>query len=752
MSIYQHKGTTSNAGLLLIGAVFIFMNNALATPVDDLKVGEWYEVPNSNISALAPSPLPAGYHSAVMKTWSGGAYDTKRDRLIVWGGGHGDYAGNEIYVFDINTLSWSRVTEPSDYAGGDDATGVYLDGTPRSRHTYDYIEYMPNIDRFISAGSAAIYPSGTSYDMKFYDFNFDTNTWNSTRAPLAYTGTYSGSISSCAVYDPVTGHLYRIGSLGAGRLDEYDPINDNWTTHSSTYLHLYQTAALDHNGRTLVTMGNGQTPLKWDLNNPDTPPVELQTGGEKSIEANLAPGFVYDPASKRYVAWGGGADIFVLNPADWIWTKVNPASTNTVIPTATQKWGTYGRFRYVPSKNVFITVNEVSGNVYIYKLTSGSGSGLWPTISFGSTGSDTVVAGASVDLNWNVSNANTCTASDGWSGSKNLSGTETVGPIINDTNFTLTCTGEQGTSSSTVNIAVNGDFTSPTVSSVLTNSGPRTIQLTFDEAVSTSTANNVLNFSLSPAVSVGSAAIQSDSRTLVLTTTSDMVDSTNYTLSINNVTDLATPPNVIDSSVAYNFNYVSTSSTSSDSLPATYEWAVLNDGESVYIDRTYTFVDVPTKYKGSSYLKTANDDKFLTGSSVVSFSTSDSITVHIGYDTRNTPIPSWLSSWTTTNDVVTATHAGFAVYKKVFTPGTVQIDGNELGNSNYLVFIETVNEPVTTTTDTSTSDTTTDTAIDTSDSSSTTDDTAGTFGGGAMNILLLCMLLGLVSIRRKKID
>jgi hypothetical protein len=38
-----------------------------------------------------------------MAAWGGGAHDTKRDRLIVWGGGHGDYGGNELYAFDVNT-------------------------------------------------------------------------------------------------------------------------------------------------------------------------------------------------------------------------------------------------------------------------------------------------------------------------------------------------------------------------------------------------------------------------------------------------------------------------------------------------------------------------------------------------------------------------------------------------------------------------------------------------------------------------
>ncbi|MDH5647617.1 MAG: hypothetical protein OEZ01_16520, partial [Candidatus Heimdallarchaeota archaeon] len=228
--------------MLLMGGIAFFSSTVMATPVDTLQPGHWYEVPNSQLSKHAPSPAFAlpGYQTNVMQAWSGGAYDTLRDRLIVWGGGHGDYSGNEIYVFDINTLTWSRINEPSNPSGGDEASGIYTDGNPRSRHSYNYLEYMPNIDRFVSVGSAATYPNGMSQDKKFYDFNFDTLTWNKNRAPAIS----SGNISSFAVYDPVTGHLFRHGALNSSfGLDEYDPINDTWTKRPGGYLHLYTTAA-----------------------------------------------------------------------------------------------------------------------------------------------------------------------------------------------------------------------------------------------------------------------------------------------------------------------------------------------------------------------------------------------------------------------------------------------------------------------------------------------------------------------------
>ena len=38
-------------------------------------------------------------------------------------------------------------------------------------------------------------------------------------------------------------------------------------------------------------------------------------------------------------------------------------------PTDPVKNGTYGRFRYIPSKNAYVVVNGVKQNVFFYRLT-----------------------------------------------------------------------------------------------------------------------------------------------------------------------------------------------------------------------------------------------------------------------------------------------------------------------------------------------------------------------------------------------
>ena len=76
-----------------------------------------------------------------------------------------------------------------------------------------------------------------------------------------------------------------------------------------------------------------------------------------------------------------------------------------------------------------------------------------PTVSLTSTAS-TVTDNDSTTLNWTASNADSCTASGGWFGSKETSGTESTVPLTQDTTFTLDCTGPGGSASQSIIVKV----------------------------------------------------------------------------------------------------------------------------------------------------------------------------------------------------------------------------------------------------------------------------------------------------------
>ena len=75
-----------------------------------------------------------------------------------------------------------------------------------------------------------------------------------------------------------------------------------------------------------------------------------------------------------------------------------------------------------------------------------------PTVSLSGSPS-AIQAGQSATLTWSSTNTNFCTASGGWTGSKALSGTQSVSPTAT-TIYTLTCTGDGGSAaqSATINV------------------------------------------------------------------------------------------------------------------------------------------------------------------------------------------------------------------------------------------------------------------------------------------------------------
>ena len=282
--------------------------------------------------------------------------------MLVWGGGHSNYGGNEIYSFDLNALAWSRIWGPS--AGIPEPGRVpasaetYADGAPVSRSTYGGLEYVPPLDALWSSGGGR-YASGSATSAT-WSFDVKSSKWN--RKADASMPSYG----NVAAYDAVTKHVFLYAQT---ELLEYDPAGDSWSSRSSgLWRSNYLSGAIDPGRRKFILIGGGEA-LLWEITASGPMKVStLATTGAKEIERAIAPGFVYDSRGGVFVAWNGGADVYTLDPLAWVWTRVTPATSNSVVPPRANPRGTFGRFRYIPSQNAFIVVNGIDDEVFLYKL------------------------------------------------------------------------------------------------------------------------------------------------------------------------------------------------------------------------------------------------------------------------------------------------------------------------------------------------------------------------------------------------
>ncbi|MGE0826054.1 MAG: hypothetical protein AB7P18_28500, partial [Candidatus Binatia bacterium] len=359
---------------LLLCFLGVFMPCPLVSAQIPSSVG-WYEIPNTTLQTVCP---PDGFNGTgyffreycvnVTRSWSGGALDTRRNRLILWGGGP-TYAGNELYALDLNTLSIARLTNPSlPFASSSPCQETNGNGsTPNSRATYDGLVYLPNEDQLLAwGGSLSCY--GAQSSTTIWTYSFATNTWQRKNPG----GTLpSAAVGQMSAYDPQSGRAYIHDQT---HLYAYNFSTNTYTRVTSAAVNLgyHLNATMDTKRRRFYIVGYDSVAQTgrvyyYDLN--ENPPVLRQqvTSGGNTILNAIRPGVTYDTVSDRLLAWAGGSTVYALDPDSGVWT----ATTNTGGPGAASPNGTFGRWEYVPSLGVVVLVNDMAQNAYTFRLNDG---------------------------------------------------------------------------------------------------------------------------------------------------------------------------------------------------------------------------------------------------------------------------------------------------------------------------------------------------------------------------------------------
>lgn len=363
-------------GILLALAFLSAANPALR----DLPADTWYRIPDSKLRGQCPSEAEfptvrgVGGCTMVVGAWSGGAYDAAGKRLWIWGGGHGDYYGNELYAFEVETLRWRRVTDPSPITSL--SADPMPDGSPVSRHTYDGLAWISHANRFFGYGGSM---AGNGYGTQVtWTFDPVEKKWRN----MAPAGSDNRPATNCCnfngEYDPASRKVFL---RDPNWLCAYDFDRNEWTRIKS-WSHDWGPGkgVVDTRRRLLFTLGSKEF-LVYDIAaGTDVSADWMTTGGQPVIDG-YGVGAAYDSKGDRLVAWVGGG-VYVLDMATRAWTRMSGLGA----PAKPQQNGTFGRFRYVPDDNVFLLVNDVDEDVYAYKLSAGGGgSGIAsPSLGLGS--------------------------------------------------------------------------------------------------------------------------------------------------------------------------------------------------------------------------------------------------------------------------------------------------------------------------------------------------------------------------------
>ena len=344
------------------------------------------ELANTKLESVCPDPskypdIQANEGcSGVINDWSGGAADEKRSRLIIWGGGHRGYFGNEVYALDLTSVSMQRLNDPSSIAGVDvnDCTSpeAYADGRPSSRHTYDGLAVIPDADEMFELSGAGIpcgYAVQGTWTLRLGAIESSPNgkaaPWAEMKpSPFPNKASY-GVVSD---YDPgtktvIVNDTYNLWSYDLGA-NQYTLLNDSDAT--GAHIDYHMTGRVDPKRKLFIAVGgtlaSGGGMQVFDIGSGSDHAqqdwTKQVTGCDALLSAN-SPGFAYDAGRDRFVGWAGGNTVYLFDPV----AKKCETRTYGGGPKA-QENGTFGRFRYFPALGVFAIVNDPNANAYTLRL------------------------------------------------------------------------------------------------------------------------------------------------------------------------------------------------------------------------------------------------------------------------------------------------------------------------------------------------------------------------------------------------
>ena len=313
--------------------------SALLATISDLPEGAWLRANTNNFSDVwAPvelRPLDNGGNptpSKIIGAWSSFDWDSKRADLIIYGGGHANYSGNDVYRWRASSRQWERMSLPSEVKQDSSRNYVAIDGAlnaPASAHTYDNNIYLAVADKFLSFGGAA-YNNGDMY------FFVDSANQNRRTGPYLFDPAKANPMS---VGGSTGSHVKRVAPfpeiLGGQMWQNRDLYKSIAQTPQLPKRHTEGcTAYAEEMGKDVVYVGANHstgTALNLyryvinDVNNPSTD--EWKIVGRWWNGAQAQTSCAYDPERKLFVRVSGSTKPFAF----WNLNNAGPNNDDVVI-------------------------------------------------------------------------------------------------------------------------------------------------------------------------------------------------------------------------------------------------------------------------------------------------------------------------------------------------------------------------------------------------------------------------------------
>jgi len=404
--------------------------------LDATPAGGWVQASTTTFGSAWPTgagaaPWSPNNAAALPVAWSGFAWDSKRGDLIFSGGGHANYVGDEVYVWNGSNGAWTRGTLPSKVDLG--TAMVVGQDAPQASHSFQTNTYAPVNDRYVVLGGGTWNSGGQLadangrtgpwwWDPSLADANkvggangtgWDStsqgsNSWQMRRNNYPWAGqpaTPNVGYSTASAYRTEGGKdviYYTMDSYGSGfpSLWRYElgtaTTPDTWQRVGVTWNSVagLGTAMVDSSRGLFVRAADNLAGYTSDLaiwnlanNNPGNPVankdfgVRLVTAAGAEWSFAYGASLAYDKLDDEYVIWDSKArgSVWVTKPefnADGsmksVWTVNQFASTTQAQPVGNLVNGVWGKWTYVAELGAFVAMDAYNADtkdaaIWLYK-------------------------------------------------------------------------------------------------------------------------------------------------------------------------------------------------------------------------------------------------------------------------------------------------------------------------------------------------------------------------------------------------
>jgi len=428
--------TVSTTGLVtgvVAGGVTISAKFDSTTGTDNVTVAVstglptgigWHALPSNTVLQASGACPPNNFGgdpfmfseecANVIRSWSGAIADTTANRLLVWGGGHTNYYGNEIYSLNLtaNPITLTRLkdpTVPTNFANSANCVDSIPPGTsdfaPNSRSSYGGMALIPGpYQMYITGGALACLFGDGSQNTWTISLNDLSNSSSWVHANPTLVGPLPGSnggftFGNVADYDPNSGLVFVSDSAAIYSYNFQTNTYALATPQQGFITSIFLDGAIDPSRKLFVLVGGCSTTTSCgpgdgvfvaDISNPTTTTqqnwtaatmadpncAEFLSGGVNPINASN-PGIAFDSVANDFVGWPNqGNNVYIMTP-DTVNQRLTcqkltfpngPPNSAHTTAGANSSNGTFGRFRYFPGLDVFVLINDFNIPAYVLRL------------------------------------------------------------------------------------------------------------------------------------------------------------------------------------------------------------------------------------------------------------------------------------------------------------------------------------------------------------------------------------------------